>query len=120
LAQYRELASFVQFGSDLSADTLERLNHGQRIVEILKQPQYRPMPVEKQVLTLYALTNKYLADVPVAQVRKFQYDFLAYVTEYHGDLLDEIRAKKELSSALEQKIIDVIVAFKKSTDKPER
>jgi len=114
LAQYRELSAFVQFGSDLSRDTLERLNHGERIVEILKQPRYRPMPVEKQVLILYVLTNKYLSDVPVDQVRKFQHDFLAFVGEFHRNITDEIREKKELSDELEQEIIAVVDEFKKS------
>jgi len=113
LAQYRELAAFVQFGSDLSQDTLDRLHQGERIVEILKQPQYRPMPVERQVLILYVLTNKYLSDVPVGSVRKFQTEFLGFVDEYHGGILEEIREKEVISEALEQTIKDVLAEFKK-------
>ena len=70
LAQYRELASFAQFGSDLDADTKERLAQGERIKEVLKQPQYQPMPVEEQVMIIYAVTKKYLLDVPVKRIRK--------------------------------------------------
>jgi len=112
LAQYRELAAFVQFGSDLSQDTLDRLKQGERIVEVLKQPQYRPMPVEKQVLILYALTYRYLTDVRVEHVRKFQYDFLAFVDEHHGGIAAEIREKQAISEALEEKIKAAIDAFK--------
>jgi len=112
LAQYRELAAFVQFGSDLSQDTLDRLRQGERIVEILKQPQYRPMPVEKQVLILYVLTNRYLTDIPVEQVRKFQNDFLDYIDERHPAIPEEIRAKKIISEALEEQIKEAIDEFK--------
>jgi len=112
LAQYRELAAFVQFGSDLSQDTLDRLKQGERIVEVLKQPQYRPMPVEKQVLILYALTNRYLTDVRVEHVRKFQYDFLAWIDENHAGIAAEIREKKAISGALEEKLKEAIDAFK--------
>ncbi|MCL2488846.1 MAG: F0F1 ATP synthase subunit alpha [Oscillospiraceae bacterium] len=112
LAQYRELAAFVQFGSDLSQDTLDRLRQGERIVEILKQPQYRPMPVEQQVLILYLLTNRHLADVPVKQVRKFQHDFLAFVGEYHEGITAEIKEKQLISEEMEEKIKGAIQAFK--------
>jgi len=114
LAQYRELASFTQFGSDLSQDTLGRLRQGERIVEILKQPQYKPMPVEKQVLLLYVCTNGGLADVHVKRVREFETDFLAFVDKYHGDITAEIREKGEISGELEQGIQATINAFKKN------
>jgi F-type H+-transporting ATPase subunit alpha len=114
LAQYRELAAFVQFGSDLSQDTLERLNQGERIVEILKQPQYRLMPVEKQVLILYALTNRRLSDVPLDHVRRFQMDLLAFAEKHFGGITDEIRRTGEISTALERRIDDAIDRFKKS------
>jgi len=113
LAQYRELAAFVQFGSDLNQDTLGRLRQGERIVEILKQPQYRPMPVEKQVLILYLLTNGYLADVRVESVRKFQYDFLEFIEDCYSDITDEIREKKEISDELEHDIKTAVGEFKK-------
>ena len=112
LAQYRELAAFVQFGSDLSQDTLDRLKQGERIVEILKQPQYKPMPVEQQVLILYVLTNRYLTDVYVENVQKFQADFLRFIDEQHADIAEEIRVKKEIGEALEERLRKAIGEFK--------
>jgi len=112
LAQYRELAAFVQFGSDLSKDTLDRLRQGERIVEILKQPQFRPMPVERQVLILYVLTRRHLSGVPVDRVRQIQYDFLEYIAESHGEIIEEIRAAQKISDSLEQKIDRAIEGFK--------
>jgi len=112
LAQYRELASFAQFGSDLNKDTLDRLRQGERIVEILKQPQYEPMPAEQQVLVLYALTNRYLTDVYVEETQEFASAFVAYVKENNNDILEEIRQKKEISKELEPKIQSAITAFK--------
>jgi len=114
LAQYRELSAFVQFGSDLSKDTLERLKQGERIVEILKQPQYRPMPIEKQVLILYVLTNHFLSDVRLEQVRKFQHHFLDYIEELHSDIPAELRDTERLSDELEQRIVAAVNEFKKN------
>ena len=113
LAQYRELAAFVQFGSDLSKDTLKRLNQGERIIEILKQQQFRPMPVEKQILVMYILTNEFLADVPVESVRKFEREFLGFIDKNHIDILDEIREKDEISDELEQRIQTAVGEFKR-------
>lgn len=113
LAQYRELAAFAQFGSDLDKETLERLNHGLRIVEILKQAQYEPMSVEEQVIILFAITNKYLADVRVEDVRQFEKDLLAYIATAHTAVLQEIRAKKELTDEIADKIKVAIEEFKK-------
>ena len=113
LAQYRELAAFVQFGSDLSRDTIERLEHGKRIVEVLKQPQYSPVPIEKQVLVLYLLTKKHLSDVPVENVRQFERDFLFFIDENHGDITAEIRKTGDISDKLEGKIKSAIQEFKK-------
>lgn len=76
LAQYRELASFAQFGSELDADTKEKLAQGERIKEVLKQPQYNPMPVEYQIIIIYAVTNKYLLDVPTEEITRFESEFL--------------------------------------------
>jgi F-type H+-transporting ATPase subunit alpha len=111
LAQYRELAAFAQFGSDLSKDTLERLRHGERIIEILKQPQYEPMPVETQVLLLYVLTHKYFARVRVEQVQKTEAEFLTFIEERHKALTDEIREKKAISDELEEKIKSAVEEF---------
>jgi len=104
LAQYRELASFAQFGSDLSKDTLERLKHGERIVEMLKQPQYEPLAVESQVLLLYMLNNKYFSGVNVENVLKTSGDFLLFIEDRYKDVSDEIRDKKKVSAELEERI----------------
>jgi len=112
LAQYRELAAFSQFGSDLSQDTLDRLRHGERIVEILKQPQYKPLPVERQVLILYVLTNKHLADVPMDKVRDFEQDFLDFVDDHYSQIPETIRKTGAVSAETEQEIEQAIAEFK--------
>lgn len=112
-AQYRELAAFSQFGSDLSQDTLDRLNHGERIMEVLKQPQYKPMPVEDQVLILYALSNRHLKDIEVGRVLKFQKDFIKYVETHAPQIKEEIRARGDLSAQLTQEIDAIIAEVKK-------
>lgn len=111
-AQYRELASFAQFGADLSQDTIERLNQGERIMEILKQPQYKPMPVEQQVLILYVLINRHLIDVKVSRVREFQRDFLVYVHQNKAFITEQIKETGEISKELESQIKDTIGEFK--------
>jgi len=111
LAQYRELAAFAQFGSDLSQDTLDRLNHGERIVETLKQPQYRPIPVEEQVLILYVLTNRYMVDIELADVKQAEEDFLEFVRKAHNDILVEIREKQILNDEIEEKIKTAVTEF---------
>ncbi|MCL2079190.1 MAG: F0F1 ATP synthase subunit alpha [Oscillospiraceae bacterium] len=104
LAQYRELASFAQFGSDLSRDTLDRLKHGERIVEILKQPQYEPLPVEHQVLLLFLLTNRYFSGQKVENVQRASREFLSYVEEQHADICEEIIKTHAVSDELSEKI----------------
>ena len=104
LAQYRELASFAQFGSDLSKDTLERLRHGERIVETLKQPQYEPLPVENQVLLLFLLTNKYFANINVENVQKTSREFLDFVYDRYYEIPQEIRETKQVSAELAEKM----------------
>ena len=113
LAQYRELASFAQFGSDLDKDTLERLNHGARIVEVLKQGQYKPLSVEQEVLILFAITNKYLSDVPISKVLEFEADFLNFIESQHSDILKELSDTKALSDSLESKLKSALDTFKK-------
>jgi len=113
LAQYRELAAFAQFGSDLSKDTLERLRHGERIVEILKQPQYEPMPVELQVLIFYMLTRRYFSGVKVENVQQAASDYLSFIDEHHKNIPDEIREKHMISDELEDKIIAAAEEFEK-------
>ncbi|MCL2426199.1 MAG: F0F1 ATP synthase subunit alpha [Oscillospiraceae bacterium] len=104
LAQYRELASFAQFGSDLSRDTLERLRHGERIVEVLKQPQYHPLSVEHQVIILYLLTNKYFSKINVEQVQDASQDFLSFIDEQHYAIPTEIKNSHVISDELSEKL----------------
>jgi len=111
LAQYRELASFTQFGSDLSKDTLERLRHGERIVETLKQPQYEPMPVEQQVLILYALTRKYFSNIKVEDIQSVQKEYLAVFNEQHSGIVKELQDKKDITADLEERIKKVCEEF---------
>ncbi|MDR2648652.1 MAG: F0F1 ATP synthase subunit alpha [Clostridiales bacterium] len=113
LAQYRELAAFAQFGSDLDKDTLNRLNQGERIVEILKQPQYKPLSVEQQVIILYAVTHKYLKDINVEKALDFQNDLLNYIQTENPDILSEIHETGEFSSELEKKLTAALDKFKK-------
>jgi F-type H+-transporting ATPase subunit alpha len=107
-AQYKELATFSQFSSDLTQDTLERLNHGERIMEVLKQPQYKPMSVEDQVLILYALNNRHLKDINVGRILKFEKDFIKYVDKHAGQIKEEIRESGRISKKLEEDIDAII------------
>lgn len=97
LAQYRELAAFSQFGSELDADTKEKLAQGERIKEILKQPQYQPMPVQYQVIIIFAATNKYLLDIPVADITRFEKEFFEFLNTKYPELPNAIAEKKEIS-----------------------
>ncbi len=112
LAQYRELAAFAQFGSDLDKDTLSRLQHGERIVELLKQPQYKTLTVEQEVLILYAVTNKYLTDIEVSKIGDFESQFFTFVESKYFDIIDELNKTKILTPELEAKIKKAIEAFK--------
>lgn len=112
-AQYKELSVFSQFGSDLDQDTLDRLDHGERIMEVLKQGQYKPMPVEDQVLILYALSQKHLADIEMNRILRFQREFLKYLDNHHLHIKEEIRETGEISEELAEKIDDVIQEVKK-------
>ena len=108
LAQYRELAAFAQFGSELDADTTEKLAQGARIREMLKQPQYQPMPVEKQVIIIYAATRKYLLDIPVEQVLPFEKALFEYVDTKYPDVPEAIRTEKVISNETEAKLVKAI------------
>jgi F-type H+-transporting ATPase subunit alpha len=112
LAQYRSLAAFAQFGSDLDKASQAQLNRGQRLVELLKQHQYSPLSVEKQVISIYAGVNGYLDDLPVNDVRRFEADLLSFVENTHSDLLHTIRDKKELTKDAKQNLDGVIKEFK--------
>jgi len=112
LAQYRELAAFAQFGSDLDKATQRQLTRGQRMVEILKQDQYVPMPVEKQVAIIFAGGQGALDDVPIDQVRQWEADYLAYLERTHAGLLREIAQTGQLADDTAEQMRDVIAEFK--------
>ena len=113
LAQYRELAAFAQFGSDLDKDAKRRLEKGKRLMEILKQDQYQPMNVENQIAILYAAVNDFLSDIAVADVRKFERGFLEYLETHHRDLLKSILDEKVLTDEIKTKLEEAIVSYKK-------
>ncbi len=113
LAQYRELVNFTQFGSDLDKETVKRLEKGKRLIEILKQEQYAPMDVEKQVIIIYCGVNDFLSDVPVHKVKAFEKEFLEYIYTHHRDIPNAIKEKKELDSEIEEKLNMAIAEFKK-------
>jgi F-type H+-transporting ATPase subunit alpha len=112
LAQYRELAAFAQFGSDLDKATQAQLNRGVRLVEILKQGQYQPMPVEKQVAAIWMATNGYVDDVPVAQVRRFEKEFVEYLDINAPEVLRGVKDSKTLSDDAKAALKSQIAAFK--------
>jgi F-type H+-transporting ATPase subunit alpha len=112
LAQYRALAAFAQFGSDLDKASVDQLNRGRHLVEILKQGQYQPLPLEKQIMIIYAGTKGYLDDIPVEQCRKFEEELYRHVDNTCLDLWEEIRTKKALDKELERKIAATIEEFK--------
>ena len=112
LAQYREMAAFAQFGSDLDKATLQMLKRGERLMEILKQPQYKPMPVEKQILIIYAGTNGFLDEFAVDLLKKYEDELLKFVENRHPDVLKTIKDKKKIEEDLEKKVQDVLTEFK--------
>ena len=113
LAQYRELAAFSQFGSELDADTKEKLAQGERIKEVLKQPQYKPMPVEYQVLIIYAVTKKFLIDIPTDSIQRFESEFFTFIDTKYPEIPQDIKDTKVLSEENEKKLVDAINEFKK-------
>ena len=114
LAQYRELAAFAQFGSDLDKATKEQLDRGARMVETLKQPQYTPLAVEDQVLVLFTAVRGFLADIPVEKVVKFQEDFIKFMHASHADIGKKIAEQKKLDDALEAEIKKCVEGFKET------
>lgn len=113
LAQYRELAAFSQFGSDLDEDTKERLAQGERIKEVLKQPQYKPMPVEKQVVIIYAATKRYLLDIPVAEILNFERGLFEFIDTKYPEIFSQIREVKKLNEKMEKMLNEAITEYKK-------
>ena len=112
LAQYRELAAFSQFGSELDADTKDRLAQGERIKEMLKQPQYKPMAVEKQVVIIYAATKRYLIDVPVDEILDFEKGLFEFVDTQYPEIFSQIREVKKLTPEMEELLDKAITTYK--------
>ena len=112
-SQYRELQAFSQFGSDLDADTKKRLNQGERIVEVLKQPQNSPIPVEKQVIIIFAVVSGELLDIPVELIGTFQKELFEYIDGTYGDIPETIRATGKLEDDIKSKLTQAIEEFKK-------
>lgn len=111
-AQYRELASFAQFGSDLDKETKAQLAKGERIVEMLKQNQYSPMKVEEQVLIIFAVSNNFCNDIAVSDMKRFEKELIEYANLSHADLLKELKTTKDFDNELMQKAADVVKEFK--------
>lgn len=114
LAQYRELAAFAQFGSELDAGTRERLDQGERMMQILRQPQYSPVSVEHQVVILYVTVKKHLIDIPVDRISLFEREFLNYVDNNYPDIIESIRETKDLTEETEKKIEKAVKEFKET------
>ncbi len=113
LAQFRELAAFAQFGSDLDKSTMAQIERGKRMVEILKQDQYVPLPMEDQVMLLFAGSQGHLDDVPVEALKKFEAEFIGFMKDRKSDLRNEIRDKKAIDDTLKEKLNGAIAEFKK-------
>jgi len=111
LAQYREMAAFAQFGSDLDATTRRQLDRGQRLVEVMKQGQFVPLPVEKQIVIIYAATQGHFDALPVAAVQRFERELYAFLESKHAGLLEDIREKKELVPALQKRLDTALADF---------
>lgn len=114
LAQYREVAAFAQFGSDLDAATKQTLNRGERLTELLKQKQYQPMAVNEMVPLIFAGVNGHLDSIPVAKILQWEADFLSHLRSNEADLLAQIDKEGKLSKELEGKLKDVVQSFTKS------
>ncbi len=112
LAQFRELAAFAQFGSDLDKATQQAITRGQRMTELLKQPEYQPMPVEEQVVILYAGSSGLLDTVPLNRVQDFEKKYLAFVRASHGDLLNSLRTEKKWTDAIQKKCDEIGAKFR--------
>jgi F-type H+-transporting ATPase subunit alpha len=112
LAQYREMAAFAQFGSDLDPATQKQLARGARLVEILKQPQYQPLPVEKQALIIFAANNGYVDDYPVSAIRRYETELFSFFEHRHPEVLEELREKKAIAPDLDTRIRAALASFK--------
>ena len=112
LAQYNELAAFAQFGSDLDKASQQQLARGERLVELLKQDQYKPMGFEQQVVAIFAGVNGYLDDIPTLQLKAFEKELLAYFNAKKPELVKELVEKRAIDDALKAKLVDAITSFK--------
>jgi F-type H+/Na+-transporting ATPase subunit alpha len=112
LAQYREMAAFAQFGSDLDQATQRQLNRGSRLVELLKQGQYEPLPVEKQILIIFAGTNGFIDDLPLTAMKKYEQELFSFVESKYPDVFADILKKREMDADLRAKTIKVLEEFK--------
>ncbi|MCB2020314.1 MAG: F0F1 ATP synthase subunit alpha, partial [Burkholderiaceae bacterium] len=113
LAQYREMAAFAQFGSDLDASTQKLLNRGARLTELLKQPQFSPLPFEEQTVSIFAGTNGYLDALPVDRVTEYEAAMLSHMRSDHADILGEIRQSGDFSDDTKAKVVAALDAFGK-------
>jgi len=111
LAQYRELAAFAQFGSDLDKSTQAQLDRGVRLVELLKQPQFKPMSLSQEIVVLFAGTKGFIDKYDVDKVRVYEEQLLSFVESKHPDIMKEIEDKKIISSDLEKKMKEVMTSF---------
>jgi F-type H+-transporting ATPase subunit alpha len=114
LAQYREMAAFAQFGSDLDASTQKLLNRGARLTELLKQPQFSPLPFEEQTVSIFAGTNGYIDSVPVQDVTRYEAAMLAELRSKHAGILKTIRDTKDLGDDVKGQLKDALAAFGKT------
>ncbi|HYU37060.1 MAG TPA: F0F1 ATP synthase subunit alpha, partial [Gemmatimonadales bacterium] len=112
LAQYRELEAFAQFGSELDQATQKQLARGVRVVEVLKQPQYQPMPVEQQIMIIFTVTNGHLDDVPVEQIRAWEQGFRDFMAAQHPDVGEEIRTRRVLGDDLSARLRAAVAEYK--------
>ncbi len=119
LAQYRELAAFAQFGSDLDKQTQQQLRRGERITEIMKQPQYQPLSLVQEVIIIFAASNGYVDDVPAARVRDFERDLYRFMETQHKPLADKIAKEKKFDEEIEKQARAMIEEFKKTVSYDE-
>jgi F-type H+-transporting ATPase subunit alpha len=112
LAQYREMAAFAQFGSDLDKSTQMQLARGARLVEILKQNQYQPQPVEVQVVTIFAATNGYIDEVDILSVGRYESEMTAFMKDKHGKVFEMLREKKQIDDAVKAALTAALEEFK--------
>ena len=120
LAQYREMAAFAQFGSDLDAATQKLLNRGARLTELLKQPQFSPMPFEEQTVSIFAGTNGYLDEVAVDRVTEYEDEMLCFMRSEHADVLDDIRTSGKFEDETKDKIVDALTPSPSSSPEQTR